>query len=212
MNGKLALAGNSNRFSSDAGKRSTLSVLDISRIGTERDPILGQLTCGAFPREFHLAADGKTLFLTNFLSRTLQVIDVDRLTVPGISGLLLSAAVKSVATIRGTNTDIVLKKATTAADPHRALIRELQQAKQVYTACVSYAQDNNDVFPDKISQLVPAYLSADQCKDPLTANENFILLGGHDNDSPPKPVVMSAGKTSYGKRVVVDTNGKIDEK
>ena len=82
MDGKLAVVGNSNRFSPDAGKSSTLSLLDIARIGTERNPILGQITCGAFPREFHLSADGKTLFLTNFLSQTLQVIDVGRLTAP----------------------------------------------------------------------------------------------------------------------------------
>jgi DNA-binding beta-propeller fold protein YncE len=211
MDGKLALAGNSNRFSPDAGKRSTVSVLDVSRIGTERDPMLGQITCGAFPREFHLSADGKTLFLTNFISRTLEVIDVGRLTAPGVSGLILSPAVKSVATISGTNADVVLKPAA-GANPHRALIMALNQAKQIFMACESYAGDNNDVFPDKISELVPEYLSADQCKDPLTANEDFILLGGHDSDSPPKPVVMSAGKTSYGKHIVVDTKGKVDER
>lgn len=82
MDGKLAIVGNSNRFSPEAGKGSTLTILDVSRIGAGRDPKLGDIPCGAFPREFHLSADGKTLFLTNFLSRTLQVIDVGRLVVP----------------------------------------------------------------------------------------------------------------------------------
>jgi DNA-binding beta-propeller fold protein YncE len=79
QNGKLALVGNSNRFSSDAAKKATLTVLDTSRIGTARNPVLGRIPCGAFPREFHLTADGQTLFLTNFRSRTLQVIDASRL-------------------------------------------------------------------------------------------------------------------------------------
>jgi DNA-binding beta-propeller fold protein YncE len=79
QNGKLALVGNSNRFNPDATKKATLSVMDTSRIGTERNPVLGQIPCGAFPREFHLTTDGETLFLTNFRSHTLQVIAVSRL-------------------------------------------------------------------------------------------------------------------------------------
>lgn len=78
-NGKLALVGNSNRFSPDATKKATLTVLDTSRIGTERNPVLGQIPCGAFPREFHVTEDGQTLYLTNFRSRTLQVIAISRL-------------------------------------------------------------------------------------------------------------------------------------
>ena len=79
-NGKLALVGNSNRFSTDTEKSSTLTVIDTSRIGTPENPEIGEIPCGAFPREFHLSADGQTLFLTNFRSSTLQVLDVNRLT------------------------------------------------------------------------------------------------------------------------------------
>jgi DNA-binding beta-propeller fold protein YncE len=78
-NGKLALVGNSNRFSANAAMNSTLTVLDTSLIGTQKNPEIGQIPCGAFPREFSLSADGKTLFLTNFRSGTLQVMDVSRL-------------------------------------------------------------------------------------------------------------------------------------
>jgi DNA-binding beta-propeller fold protein YncE len=78
--GKFALVGNSNRFSKNAAKKSALTVLDTSLIGTSRNPKAGDIPCGAFPREFHLTADGQTLFLTNFRSHTLQVIDVARLT------------------------------------------------------------------------------------------------------------------------------------
>ena len=77
--GKYALVGNSDRFSSNQAKNSTLTVLDTTLIGTQRNPKIGDIPCGAFPREFHLTADGQTLFLTNFRSRTLQVIEVSRL-------------------------------------------------------------------------------------------------------------------------------------
>lgn len=78
-NGKLALVGNSNRFSANAAKNSTLTVLDTSLIGTQKNPEIGEIPCGAFPREFDLSADGQTLFLTNFRSGTLQILDVSRL-------------------------------------------------------------------------------------------------------------------------------------
>jgi DNA-binding beta-propeller fold protein YncE len=78
QDGKLVLVGNSNRFDPNAANRSTVSVLDASLIGTGHNPVLGQIPCGGFPREFHLTADGHTLFLTNFRSRSLQVIDVGR--------------------------------------------------------------------------------------------------------------------------------------
>jgi DNA-binding beta-propeller fold protein YncE len=77
--GKFALVGNSDRFNPNPAKNSTLTVLDISLMGTKRNTKMGEIPCGAFPREFHLTTDGQTLFLTNFRSRTLQVIEVGRL-------------------------------------------------------------------------------------------------------------------------------------
>ena len=77
--GRFALVGNSNRFGADATRRSTLSVLDTARIGTAANPVIGRIPCGAFPREFCLAPDGRTLFLTDFQSDSLDVIDTARL-------------------------------------------------------------------------------------------------------------------------------------
>jgi len=77
--GKYVLVGNSDRFSANPAKASSLTVLETSRIGTQSDPKVGEIPCGAFPREFHLTADGQTLFLTNFRSRTLQVVEVSHL-------------------------------------------------------------------------------------------------------------------------------------
>jgi DNA-binding beta-propeller fold protein YncE len=77
--GKFVLVGNSDRFNANAATSSILSVLDISFIGTEHNPNVGKIPCGAFLRELQLTGDGQTLYLTNFRSRTLQVIDVSRL-------------------------------------------------------------------------------------------------------------------------------------
>jgi DNA-binding beta-propeller fold protein YncE len=77
--GHYVIVGNSDRFSANADKRSTLTVLDATLIGTGQDCKVGEIPCGAFPREFHLSNDGKTLYLTNFRSRTLQVIDIARI-------------------------------------------------------------------------------------------------------------------------------------
>ena len=77
--GRYALVGNSNRFSSSVGNQSTLSVVDVSLVGTAQNPVIGSLPCGAFPRNFRLGSDGRTLFLTNFQSQTLQIIDTARI-------------------------------------------------------------------------------------------------------------------------------------
>jgi DNA-binding beta-propeller fold protein YncE len=77
--GRFALVGNSNRFSADVTKNSTLSVLETSRVGTALDPVIGYIPCGAFPRNFCLGSDGRSLFLTNFQSASILVIDSDRL-------------------------------------------------------------------------------------------------------------------------------------
>ena len=79
LDGKLALVGNSDRFNPQAAVSSTLTVLDTSRIGTPQNPKIGEIPSGAFPREFYLTPDGKTLFLSNFRSGTLQVMDVPSL-------------------------------------------------------------------------------------------------------------------------------------
>jgi DNA-binding beta-propeller fold protein YncE len=78
QNRSLAVVGISNRYGADATEPSTLSVLDTTRIG-KADPIIGSVPAGAFPRELGLSPDGKVLYWTNFLSRSLQAIHVDQL-------------------------------------------------------------------------------------------------------------------------------------
>jgi DNA-binding beta-propeller fold protein YncE len=77
--GKKVVAGNSDRFAL-AEVPQTLSVLDAAKM-EERgaNAVLGTITAGSFPREFSVSSDGHTLFLTNARSKSLQVIDVNRL-------------------------------------------------------------------------------------------------------------------------------------
>jgi DNA-binding beta-propeller fold protein YncE len=76
--GRKVVAGNSNRFADSTAPQS-LVVLDTAKMEAATDAALGAIAAGAFPREMALSADGHTLFLTNFGSNSLQVIDADRL-------------------------------------------------------------------------------------------------------------------------------------
>ena len=69
----LAVA-NSNRF--DTGSTaSTVTVLQLGAAPSQRS----SFATGSFPREFSVSPNGSTLFLTNYNSRTVQMIDVGRL-------------------------------------------------------------------------------------------------------------------------------------
>jgi DNA-binding beta-propeller fold protein YncE len=76
--GKTVVAGNSNRFAGgEAGQ--SLTLLDAAKIQGKTDAAIGEIRAGAFPRELRVSTDGQTLYLTNFGSNSLQVMDVGRL-------------------------------------------------------------------------------------------------------------------------------------
>jgi DNA-binding beta-propeller fold protein YncE len=68
----LAVA-NSNRFATANG---TFSAISIS--GAAEDPHPTSVSAGAFPRNITISHDGETLYLTNYTSRTLQIIKPHR--------------------------------------------------------------------------------------------------------------------------------------
>jgi DNA-binding beta-propeller fold protein YncE len=76
--GRKVVVGNSNRFA-ESKEPQTLTVLDAAKIQEDSAAILGSIPAGAFPRETAVSSDGRTLFLTNFASQSLQVIDIARL-------------------------------------------------------------------------------------------------------------------------------------
>jgi len=77
--GKFVLVTNSNRFAKDQSARQTLTVIDASRVSEGQAAIMGSVPAGIFPREFGQSSDGKTLFVANYLSKELEVIDVNRI-------------------------------------------------------------------------------------------------------------------------------------
>jgi DNA-binding beta-propeller fold protein YncE len=76
--GRRIVAGNSNRFA-DADAPQTLTLIDAARIQDGAQAVLGAVPAGAFPRDLHVSADGLTLYLANFGSKSLQVIGVAQL-------------------------------------------------------------------------------------------------------------------------------------
>ena len=78
-NGKKVIVGISNRFAGAASDRQVLTVVDASKVGQGAAAILGNIPAGAFPREIRLTADQQTLLLTNYTSKTLEIIDLVRM-------------------------------------------------------------------------------------------------------------------------------------
>jgi DNA-binding beta-propeller fold protein YncE len=78
--GKRIAVGNSNRFAG-RGEPQALTVLDAAKISQGLAAVQGIVPAGSFPREMAVSADERTLFLTNFGSNSLQVLDIAHLPV-----------------------------------------------------------------------------------------------------------------------------------
>ena len=79
--GRYVVITNSNRFATNANTAQTLTVIDPKRAADGMAAVVGSIEAGAFPRQFGSSPDGKTIFLANFLSNTLEVIDAEHLPV-----------------------------------------------------------------------------------------------------------------------------------
>lgn len=77
--GRRVIATNSNRFAGSETDVQSLNIVDVSR-GPANASIVGTIPAGAFPRELRVSPDGKTLYASNFASKTLQAIDLARVT------------------------------------------------------------------------------------------------------------------------------------
>jgi len=77
--GRKVIVTNSNRFAGSSNDRQTLTLLDATKLGSGENAVLGSIPAGAFPREMRVTADGKTLLVTNFASRSIEAIDLARL-------------------------------------------------------------------------------------------------------------------------------------
>ena len=82
--GRQVIVTNSNRFAGSAGDTQSLTVIDAAKVADGAPAVIGSIPAGAFPRELRVTTDGRTLILTNFGSRTVQMIDLAR--VPSTPG------------------------------------------------------------------------------------------------------------------------------
>jgi DNA-binding beta-propeller fold protein YncE len=76
--GRTVIATNSNRFAGGADDVQSLNIIDAAD-GPAAARVVGTIPTGAFPRELRTSPDGRTLFVSNFASKTLQVVDLQRL-------------------------------------------------------------------------------------------------------------------------------------
>lgn len=78
---RRVLVTNSNRFAGSADDHQSVTVIDAARASDGAKAILGEIPAGAFPRELRLMPNGRTLVLTNFNSKTVQLVDLAK--IPG---------------------------------------------------------------------------------------------------------------------------------
>jgi len=83
--GSKVVAANSNRFAGGPDDHSTLTVIDAANIAAGAGAVLGTVAAGAFPREVRVTANGKTLLVTNFASKSLEIIDLSRMPVQALA-------------------------------------------------------------------------------------------------------------------------------
>ena len=76
--GARVIVTSSNRFGGNALDQQPLTVVDANKLRAGGRADIGTIPAGAFPRELRVSADGRTLFVTNFASRTLESIDLPR--------------------------------------------------------------------------------------------------------------------------------------
>jgi len=77
--GAYVVVGNANRFAADQTVGRTLSVIDAVKALGHQPASAGTIPTGSYPRQITKSPDGKTLFVTDYNSDSLEVIDVDRL-------------------------------------------------------------------------------------------------------------------------------------
>lgn len=77
-NDSVIAVANSNRFAQDQTPQ-TVMLLDTRRVLAGKPALLKTFRVGLFPRELSTTPDGQTLFVTNYTSNTLTIINITKL-------------------------------------------------------------------------------------------------------------------------------------
>ena len=78
VGGTLVAVADSNRFYA-RGARAALTIVNTADMLAGRPSVVGQLTAGGFPRDVAVSSDGRTLFVADFDSSQMQVVDLSGL-------------------------------------------------------------------------------------------------------------------------------------
>lgn len=77
--GKYVLNTNSGRFRGDADSPQTVTVIDRGAAISGSNAVIGAIKAGVFPRQLSLSPEGETIFVTNYLSNTVELLDAKHL-------------------------------------------------------------------------------------------------------------------------------------
>lgn len=77
--GRKILVGNSNRFAGGKSDTQDITIIDVGKLAQGRTAVLGTIPAGGFPRAFTQSQDGRALFVSNFKTDSLEIIDVARI-------------------------------------------------------------------------------------------------------------------------------------
>lgn len=77
--GQKIIVTNSNRFAGNADDKQTLTIIDVAKIASGAGAVVGSIPAGAFPREIRITTDQRTILVTNYASKTLELLDIARL-------------------------------------------------------------------------------------------------------------------------------------
>lgn len=88
--------------------------------------------------------------------------------------------------------------------------KSLANARQIATACIHYAQDHNDRFPEYVDELIPKYLPDRKLfSSPLSPGRwlAYEYYGGSRKDPADRVLLMSLFRDDRGRRVIVHVDG-----
>jgi DNA-binding beta-propeller fold protein YncE len=74
----LVVVANADRFANDQSSPRTLSVVDVAAALKGLPAVIGQVTVGAFPRDIAKAHRSDVIYVSNFNSKTVSVIDTSK--------------------------------------------------------------------------------------------------------------------------------------
>jgi DNA-binding beta-propeller fold protein YncE len=75
---RIAVANLRSLDPSEAHRDQQIAVIDPAKAALGRGAVIGAIPAGEYPRELAVSNDGRTLFLTNFFSNTVQIVDWSR--------------------------------------------------------------------------------------------------------------------------------------